>query len=785
MADYISSERLEELRAISQALLEASNQPRRNQGYAGGISSILQALSGHAGLSNVERLRQENLGNLGQSYVSPDRELTVPDAGATNGASIGGPAIGSYTSRVAPSTMFSSPTSPSRAVEIMQQASRVGAQRRIQQRRNVPIAAPEETGSISPQIGDFNTTVTPSSPIITANALPNAPAAPQRRSTASTQESIPTIGAHGDNLNTFRRLNYGANASPVQAYLISKYGPNFVHELYKNRDSSIPIRDLFARHGLGDSFTDSIPPNLLQGDPNKLSTRDWLNETIRRVDSGAFGDISGLTSAPSQQELLSGRSNLGGPTGEDTNAQPDITIQQGPTQDENPLATNVGTAVGAISPAGGTNEPIEAGSTGTTGPAEVTGRGPTGGGGAGASNLPVGPQTEVPPSIAILPVNRRRIQALEEQLTNRNLYLAMTPEQRQKTAEEYGQLTAPQRVDLGHIVAYYDGVTGQLITQMAKPFPVQTGTETITGFASGSRGFNGPNFGLPRQSGTAQPGAPQQPGASQPGASQPGAQSTPLGTGYPEHPITGELSPALQDYQTRARTAGETYARRYAEQDKLLDTAIGRHDNALELIQNLNTIDTLTQHTGPFEAGGIYRGPGQAWFNNAMKVLNNLGFHVQASDNIPSADGITKIITQLGSAATRELSNRPANFEFQTFLKAFPGLETSYEGARMLIDILRQTARRDAEIAQLAEEFRFRPPEQRGSWLKARSDFINSNPIMITLPDGPWLRPYRLQGQGPIRVTTAQVSREQEANMPNNLYFYRDGKLHRGNRPVQ
>mgnify|MGYP003524669920 CR=1 FL=1 len=134
---------------------------------------------------------------------------------------------------------------------------------------------------------------------------------------------------------------------------------------------------------------------------------------------------------------------------------------------------------------------------------------------------------------------------------------------------------------------------------------------------------------------------------------------------------------------------------------------------------------------------------------------------------------------QLGSAATRQLSNRPANFEFQTILNAFPGLEVSYEGATLLLDYLDQVQERMQETGRAAEAYAQNPVSQRGGWRRVVGELDRANPIMITVPAGKWLSE-RYGINEPIRITTRRISPQEERTLPSDTYFMRDGKLHRG-----
>jgi hypothetical protein len=289
----------------------------------------------------------------------------------------------------------------------------------------------------------------------------------------------------------------------------------------------------------------------------------------------------------------------------------------------------------------------------------------------------------------------------------------------------------------------------------------------------------GGNLNIPRM-GT-------QGGQQQPGTQQPGGMIN-----LPPHPVTGgggtgDIARDVREWEanvqveTDAAKALDT-ARTGAVNEYVKDAAL-----AVQRLQTLGTLEAATRIAGR----DAWRGPFVAEFAQALnQVVSNfpqlqnrlreiMPGIISDPTTLSNTQVIEKIIIELGGQATRELSNRPANFEFATYLRAFPGLTTSYEGALMLIDILRQEQEKKVELGTQASEI---PTRERGGFNRRVREYYQQNPTIVTIPDGPWLRQHGLEGQGPIRITTQPINRAHEAqNLPADIYFLsRNGRLGRG-----
>lgn len=96
------------------------------------------------------------------------------------------------------------------------------------------------------------------------------------------------------------------------------------------------------------------------------------------------------------------------------------------------------------------------------------------------------------------------------------------------------------------------------------------------------------------------------------------------------------------------------------------------------------------------------------FFRTANGLLRGAGRTDNLFDEsrLSMAEVFNKLNTFLGAAAARQLTNRPTQFDFQAFLAANPGLQTTVTGSRLLAQLIGQWAERDRAIGEFAGRFR-------------------------------------------------------------------------------
>lgn len=125
--------------------------------------------------------------------------------------------------------------------------------------------------------------------------------------------------------------------------------------------------------------------------------------------------------------------------------------------------------------------------------------------------------------------------------------------------------------------------------------------------------------------------------------------------------------------------------------------------------------------------GNITTGP---FANLALKAKEAIGslFDIDVSGT-GEAEVAQKIGFGLASAAVKEISSRPSQFEFMKGLENNPGLLLSTKGSLMMIDILRQSSRQDLVLSKLAQR-----PENHKNWAEVVDKFYNDPKNALVSP---------------------------------------------------
>lgn len=214
----------------------------------------------------------------------------------------------------------------------------------------------------------------------------------------------------------------------------------------------------------------------------------------------------------------------------------------------------------------------------------------------------------------------------------------------------------------------------------------------------------------------------------------PGAEPTPSGgvPQMPTHALPGETPEQfiqrMQQYQVdfAANKAGtvkgnEEVASKLAElQTEPLKAATAKGDVAAKSIQFLRTMRQLDATP---DAEKINNGPFAHEFLKVKETLKDLtGFD---AGGIASAEGIDKMNGFLASTAAKELTNRPTQFDFKTFLDRNPGITISKEGRGLLMDALESSYEQDKALSDAAQSVK-----SPGEWPKIRDAVIKAHPIV-------------------------------------------------------
>lgn len=98
---------------------------------------------------------------------------------------------------------------------------------------------------------------------------------------------------------------------------------------------------------------------------------------------------------------------------------------------------------------------------------------------------------------------------------------------------------------------------------------------------------------------------------------------------------------------------------------------------------------------------------------------------------VPEAEVAQKIGFGFATQAVKEISNRPAQMEFLKGLENNPGLLLSPKGSFLMIDILRQSAKSDAQLARLAQN-----RANWDNWQDVMADYYEKHPLMSPFEKG-------------------------------------------------
>lgn len=136
----------------------------------------------------------------------------------------------------------------------------------------------------------------------------------------------------------------------------------------------------------------------------------------------------------------------------------------------------------------------------------------------------------------------------------------------------------------------------------------------------------------------------------------------------------------------------------------------------------------------------------------ALKQFARGSLGLNIGDDIAPSELISKIGTQLATADAKSLTARPTQFDFATYLKNNPGLTLTPEGNAALIDIKRQQAQHELDLAALA-----RKKENWDNWDDVVAQYDRTHPIVSSLT-GKALDANSVQFPGPASRQSAPVT---------------------------
>lgn len=166
------------------------------------------------------------------------------------------------------------------------------------------------------------------------------------------------------------------------------------------------------------------------------------------------------------------------------------------------------------------------------------------------------------------------------------------------------------------------------------------------------------------------------------------------------------------------------------EQAKGIQEEIGKFSGSYDALKHVNSMIAATERGGAF----VPRGPTAEYALNVRKIIDNflpgMGSAIKGTNE---AEIIDKLNGVLASEATKLFTNRGTNFDLQTFMRANPGLSTTLQGSRMLLDLMKQGYEQNLDIASLANKQKGTNPEQ---WMEIKKKYLDEHPLTMKDRDG-------------------------------------------------
>jgi hypothetical protein len=145
---------------------------------------------------------------------------------------------------------------------------------------------------------------------------------------------------------------------------------------------------------------------------------------------------------------------------------------------------------------------------------------------------------------------------------------------------------------------------------------------------------------------------------------------------------------------------------------------------ARHTLSTLNVMNDALDHAGT----NISTGPGADFWLSVKQGAQNLFPDIQFK-GLQESEIIKKLNAQLASESAKAMTARPSQLEFKAFMANNPGLGTSVQGTKFLIDVLSQMKQQDIALSRLAMN-----PQNRQNWPAVEDQFYADPKNQIRSP---------------------------------------------------
>lgn len=133
--------------------------------------------------------------------------------------------------------------------------------------------------------------------------------------------------------------------------------------------------------------------------------------------------------------------------------------------------------------------------------------------------------------------------------------------------------------------------------------------------------------------------------------------------------------------------------------------------------------DTADMHTGPWAEKML-------GFDKIVKDITGVSFF-NPSETVGKAEVLQKLGVQLSAAMAKELTNRPTQWDFQTFIGNNPSLFLTPEGRRTLVDLARQVSTYNKAVGQAAMGVASSDPKESRNWGQIKQNLYDKHEIKL------------------------------------------------------
>jgi hypothetical protein len=174
----------------------------------------------------------------------------------------------------------------------------------------------------------------------------------------------------------------------------------------------------------------------------------------------------------------------------------------------------------------------------------------------------------------------------------------------------------------------------------------------------------------------------------------------------------GNDVPGYEGAQAGAKKIGEA-------QGSVIASYIDRGQSAYKRLQMLDTVGDALQRGG----GNITTGPfAEAALRTKQALSSMFGLDLEG---VPEAEVAQKTGFGLATQAVKEITSRPTQMEVKMALQNNPGLLLSPKGSAMMIDVMKQAARQDVDLARLASK-----KENQANWPDVVDKYYADHPLL-------------------------------------------------------